>query len=118
MSDFLTNNFQNYHVRKSDNTYKVTAGKSNFTDHSRIRWYTKTFWSINFRTFSCRGVHNVSVGMKTEDYAWICYATKRMVLSVLTINGNQILLMNILDVHKVGTPSPGKTIENNCNEVR
>ena len=57
-------------------------------DHSRIRWsLIKTNNSINFRTFLAgRGVHNVSVGMKTQDYAWILLNNQRKErISVLII---------------------------------
>ena len=46
----------------------------NLKDHSAIEWFTKTFKTINFRLpLAGPGIHHVSIGMKTQDRAWVCY---------------------------------------------
>ncbi len=103
-----------YDVRQLDNTIKELefGNAPNLERHNRIIWYNYTYWTINYRIpFSKRGIHDVKVGMKTQDYAWICYATEANTL-VYGTDYRYKWKPNFADEHwaddnKLGTPSPG-----------
>ena len=106
--------------RDVDGVIDIKSGQSrseyypipNLEAHNRIRYYAKTFWTINYRLpFAGRGDHDVKVGMITEDYAWVCYATEAKNLGYGTDFRYKwkpnITHPRWVEDNKLGTPSPG-----------